>query len=260
MIAKQMSFRQHFGSRTGGHYRDGIVQRSRSPERDHSGDVPGSRMSARYAKSTKPPKKPQRKLSTLQLVAVIFTGLVICSMIGGVTASIVLDSWSGSGDDEAAVDGSTDANDDVLHEMETAAAENPQDAEAQAALGNYYANTDNFDLAVTYYEKAVQLSPEDWTIRLTFAQALMTNQKLSDAELQFDKILEAEPHNATAWYYLGQLYEMWNPPRDDEAIFAYQQVIRYGPDTYVATQAVLKLSALGATPIASPAATPEATP
>jgi cytochrome c-type biogenesis protein CcmH/NrfG len=217
-------------------------------------------MSARYAKPTKPPKKPQRRLTTLQLVAAIFTALVVCSLIGGVTASIVFDSWNGNGDSNDAIDGSTDTNDDVLHEMETAAAENPEDAEAQAALGNYYANTDNFDLAVTYYEKAVQLSPEDWTIRLTFAQALMTNQKLSDAELQFDKILDAQPQNATAWYYLGQLYEMWNPARDDEAIYAYQQVIRYGPDTYVASQAVNKLSALGATPIASPASSPEATP
>jgi cytochrome c-type biogenesis protein CcmH/NrfG len=217
-------------------------------------------MSARYAKPTKPPKRPQRKFTTLQLVAAIFTALVVCSLIGGVTASVIFDSWNGNGDDSAAIDSSTDTNDDVLHEMETAAAENPEDAEAQAALGNYYANTDNFDLAVTYYEKAVQLSPEDWTIRLTFAQALMTNQKLSDAELQFDKILDAQPQNATAWYYLGQLYQMWNPARDDEAIYAYQQVIRYGPDTYVASQAVNKLSALGATPIASPAATPEATP
>jgi len=217
-------------------------------------------MSARYAKSSKPPKKPQRRLSTLQLVAAIFTALVVCSMIGGVTASVVLDSWRGGGNDGAPVDSSTATNDDVLHEMETAAAENPQDAEAQAALGNYYANTNNFDLAVTYYERAVQLSPEDWTIRLTFAQALMTNQKLSDAELQFDKILNAQPQNATAWYYLAQLYELWNPPRDDEAIYAYQQVIRFGAGTYVASQAVNKLSALGATPIASPAATPEATP
>jgi cytochrome c-type biogenesis protein CcmH/NrfG len=217
-------------------------------------------MSARYAKPTKPPKKPQRRLTTLQLVAAIFTALVVCSLIGGVTASIVFDSWNGNSDSNDAIDGSTDTNDDVLHEMETAAAENPEDAEAQAALGNYYANTDNFDLAVTYYEKAVQLSPEDWTIRLTFAQALMTNQKLSDAELQFDKILDAQPQNATAWYYLGQLYEMWNPARDDDAIYAYQQVIRYGPDTYVASQAVNKLSALGATPIASPASSPEATP
>ena len=90
-------------------------------------------MSARYAKPTRPPKKPRRKLSTLQLVAIIFTGLVVCSMIGGVTASVVLDSWRGS-DDGAEIDSATDTNDDVLHEMETAAAENPQDAAAQAAV------------------------------------------------------------------------------------------------------------------------------
>ena len=217
-------------------------------------------MSARYAKPSKPPKRSPRKISRLQLIALIFTGLVVCSMIGGVTASVVLDSWRSGSDSSNETDLSTDTNDDVLHELETAAAENPQDAEAQAALGNYYANTGNFDLAVTYYERAVQLSPEDWTIRLTFAQALMTNRKLADAELQFDKILEAEPQNATAWYYLGQLYQLFDPPRDDEAIYAYQQVIRFGPDTFVATQAADKLSALGATPVASPAASPEATP
>ena len=217
-------------------------------------------MSARYAKPSKPPKRSQRKLSRLQLIALIFTGLVVCSMIGGVTASVVLDSWRSSGDNSGDTSLTPDTNDDVLHQLETAAAENPQDAEAQAALGNYYANTGNFDLAVTYYERAVQLSPQDWTIRLTFAQALMTNRKLADAELQFDKILEAEPQNATAWYYLGQLYQLFDPPRDDEAIYAYQQVIRFGPDTYVATQAADKLSALGATPVASPLASPEATP
>ena len=217
-------------------------------------------MSARYAKPSKPPKRSQRKLSRLQLIALIFTGLVVCSMIGGVTASVVLDSWRSSGDNSGDTSLTPDTNDDVLHQLETAAAENPQDAEAQAALGNYYANTGNFDLAVTYYERAVQLSPQDWTIRLTFAQALMTNRKLADAELQFDKILEAEPQNATAWYYLGQLYQLFDPPRDDEAIYAYQQVIRFGPDTYVATQAADKLSALGATPVASPPASPEATP
>ena len=217
-------------------------------------------MSARYAKSSKPPKRSQRKLSRLQLIALIFTGLVVCSMIGGVTASIVLDSWRSGGNDSNNTALTTDTNDDVLHQLETAAAENPQDAEAQASLGNYSANTGNFDLAVTYYERALQLSPEDWTIRLTFAQALMTNRKLADAELQFDKILEAEPQNATAWYYLGQLYQLFDPPRDDEAIYAYQQVIRFGPDTYVATQAADKLSALGATPVASPVASPEATP
>lgn len=217
-------------------------------------------MSARYAKPSKPPKRSQRKLSRLQLIALIFTGLVVCSMIGGVTASIVLDSWRTGGDNSGDTSLTPDTNDDVLHQLETAAAENPQDSEAQAALGNYYANTGNFDLAVTYYERAVQLSPQDWTIRLTFAQALMTNRKLADAELQFDKILEAEPQNATAWYYLGQLYQLFDPPRDDEAIYAYQQVIRFGPDTYVATQAADKLSALGATPVASPVASPEATP
>lgn len=196
----------------------------------------------------------------MQLIAALFTGLVVCSMVGGVTISVIVDVLRSGSDSNTLESPGATGNDEILREMQTAVAENPQSAEAEAALGNYYANTDDFDLAVRHYERAVQLAPEDWTIRLTFAQALMANRKLADAELQFDRILAAQPQNAAAWYYLGQLYQLYDPPRDDEAIFAFQQVIRFGPDTYVATEAANRLSALGATPIASPAATPGVTP
>jgi predicted Zn-dependent protease len=90
----------------------------------------------------------------------------------------------------------------------------------------------------------------------------MDNGKLSDAEFQFDAIIGAQPENSQAWYYEAELYQKFTPPRTDEAIYNYQQVIKLDPGSFVAEQSELRLSALGAiaSPVASPAISPEATP
>jgi tetratricopeptide (TPR) repeat protein len=90
----------------------------------------------------------------------------------------------------------------------------------------------------------------------------MDNGKPADAFFQLDKILELDPQNSQAWYYRGQWLQSTGEPDDlDDAIFAYQQVIRYDPDSFIADQAVSALAALGvATPVASPAAVPAASP
>lgn len=216
-------------------------------------------MSSRYAKRSKPQKTPRLKLNRLQVISIIFTVFIVCILISGITGSIIVDAWNDSNDDSGDTSQTTD---DLLPELQKAASDNPNDAESQAALANYLANTGQFDQAVPYYEKALQLTPDDWALRLDFAQALMDNGKLADSELQFDTILDAQPQNAQAWYYLAELYQKFTPPRTDEAIYAYQQVIRFDPGSFVASQSVDRLAALGVTasPVASPAASPEAQP
>jgi cytochrome c-type biogenesis protein CcmH/NrfG len=193
------------------------------------------------------------------VISIIFTVFIVCILISGITGSIIIDAWNDSGDDSGDVSQSTD---DLLPQLQEDAAKNPNDADTQAALANYLANTGQFDESVQYYEKALQLAPDDWTLRLDFAQALMDNGKLSDSELQFDTILDAQPQNIQAWYYLAELYQKFTPPRTDEAIYAYQQVIRFDPQSYAASEAVNRLAALGVTasPVASPAASPEVQP
>lgn len=223
-----------------------------------SGETDEAAVSARYAKRSKPPKTQRTKLSRLQVISIIFTVFIVCILISGVTGSIIIDSLNG---DDNSSDTSQTAE-DILPQLQEDANNNPNDAATQAALANYLANTGQFDQAVPYYEKALQLTPDDWALRLDFAQALMDNGKLADSELQFDTILDAQPQNAQAWYYLAELYQKFTPPRTDEAIYAYQQVIRFDPGSFVAAQSVDRLSALGvvASPVASPAASPEAQP
>lgn len=216
-------------------------------------------MSSRYAKPSKTPKSNRPRLNRLQVITIIFTVFIVCILIAGVTGSILIDAWNDDGNDSNDTAQNTE---DILPELRRNAADNPNDAESQAALANYLANTGAFDEAVGYYEKALQLTPDDWALRLDFAQALMDNGKLADSELQFDTIIDAQPQNTQAWYYLAELYQKFTPTRADEAIYAYQQVIRFDPTSYIATQSVDRLAALGvvASPVASPSASPEAAP
>ncbi|MGH2551534.1 MAG: tetratricopeptide repeat protein, partial [Thermomicrobiales bacterium] len=208
-------------------------------------------MSSRYAKPSKTPKNNRPKMSRVQVISIIFTVFIVCILIAGVTGSILVDAWNDDGNDSGNTIGTAD---DILPGLRQKAADNPNSAEAQAELANYLANTGQAEEAIGYYEKALLLTPDDWALRLDFAQVLMDNGKLADSELQFDKIIEAQPKSAEAWYYLAELYQKFTPARSDEAIYAYQQVIRFDPGSFIATQSVDRLAALGvvATPIASP--------
>jgi cytochrome c-type biogenesis protein CcmH/NrfG len=199
-------------------------------------------------------------MTRLQVITIIFTVFIVCILIAGVTGSIILDAWND--DDGGSGNNTGQTAEDPLPGLRDDAQKNPNDPEAQAALANYLANTGQFDQALPYYEQALQLSPDNWPLRLDFAQALMDNGKLADAEYQFDTILDAQPQNALAWYYIAELYQKFTPPRTDEAVYAYQQVIRFDPGSFVAQQSVDRLAALGvvASPVASPAASPEAQP
>ena len=221
-------------------------------------------MSSRYARPTKPPKRRPIKLTKFQAIAAVATVLVICALIGGVAGTIIIDAWNdddGNEQPNAAVN-----SQELLDELRNDAEANPESAEAQAALANYLGNTGSFDEAVGYYEQAIRLAPENWVIRLDFARALMNNDKLRDALFQLDLILDMYPNNAQAWYYRGQWLETTGDPADlDNAIYSYQQVVRYDPESFVAEESTARLTALGApipsaSPVASPVASPEAAP
>ena len=219
--------------------------------------IRGRGLSSRYAKSSKPPKKTKVKLTRFQLVAAISAVLMICALISGVVGTIILDQMADDGEDpDVAVNSS-----ELLEELRSAAESNPDDAAAQAAYANYLSNTRDFQTSIAFYERAIALEPSNWTVRLDFSQALANNGLLADAELQLDRILENDRENAQGWFYLAELYLRFEPPRTDEAIFAYQQVIRYDPESFVASQAAAKLSELDPETLqASPQASPEANP
>jgi hypothetical protein len=80
---------------------------------------------------------------------------------------------------------------------------------------------------------------------------------MRDAEVQFQRVIEAQPDNALALLGLARLYRSWSPPRLDEAAATYQLAIDRGGDSVVATVAREELAELT---VGTPAASPQASP
>jgi cytochrome c-type biogenesis protein CcmH/NrfG len=157
-----------------------------------------------------------------------------------------------SSDTPASVDDNSDSSEDpVVADYLSRIKADPNDASAMAALGNYYGNTGRIDEAIPWYEKALEITPDDWDTRLGFARALSIGGKRQDAELQFKKVIAARPNDPQAHFSLGQLYAGWVPPRTQDAISEYQTTLSVGQGTFVAERAAEELAQLG---VASPVA------
>jgi tetratricopeptide (TPR) repeat protein len=190
-----------------------------------------------------------------QTLFTIFAFILACSLVAGVVGSIVIDLFFTTTDT-----GPVDlAQDDQVVESalrSTAEAEGA-DASDLAVLANFLANTGQLPEAIGYYEEALRLEPENATIRLDFARSLAAGGYYQDAEFQFLRVIELDPQNPQAYFYLGELYMNWSPPRTDEAIREFRMTIETGPGTFVAERAAERLEALGETaPQASPIAAP----
>jgi hypothetical protein len=133
--------------------------------------------------------------------------------------------------------------------------ENPNDVQAMAALASYLGNVGKTAEAIQWYERALTISPSDMVLRLDFARALAEAGENPDAEVQYLKVIQAEPNNGLALLSLARLYRSWSPPRTQDAVTFYTLAIERTGDSVVAQVAAEELKELtGTTPVASPQA------
>jgi tetratricopeptide (TPR) repeat protein len=198
-----------------------------------------------------------------QLAFSILALLVVFSLIIGAIGTAIVDGLSGNdnSDDPITVDGTEDSEiaDEYEAALRTTATDNPNDAAALASLANYLAQNGQLTEAIDWYEKSLTIEPNNWDVRLDFARFLAEGDKRTDAEFQFKKVIEGQPENPQAHYFLAELYRNWLPPRIPEAVTEYILTIQTGSETFVAEQAAQALRDLGyATPTAaSPVAATE---
>jgi tetratricopeptide (TPR) repeat protein len=212
---------------------------------------------------SKPPSFRKRfsRMSRAQASFSILALLVVCSLVATTVGTAIYDDLRNSNSNDPQTVDSSSSSDPVLEKMRADVQASPNDPAALAGLANYLANTGSADEAIVWYEKAIALKPDGYTMRLDFALALSKGQKYADAEVQFKKVITAVPNYAQAYLSLGQLYLNWIPPRDADAIAAFNSAISIDPTSVVADRAREELSRLvGATPAASPSAPPAATP
>ena len=193
-------------------------------------------------------KRNQRLLAILGVIVAV-------SLIVTIVGPPLIDYLTQPDDNsDLAVDENT--SDPVEEEYRAQIEANPKDPAALAALANYLGNTGRVDEAIGWYERALEIEPNNLATRLGFARVLSNGGKRADAELQFQKVLETCPNSEQTWFSIGQLYASWAPPRAADAVRAFEAVIAFGPETFVAERAREELAGLGvASPVpASPTA------
>lgn len=187
--------------------------------------------------------------------------MVVFSLIGSIVGPPLVDYLTKPSDSSSDSSGTTSAGDPNEKDYRAEVAAHPNDPEALAALAGYLGQTGRVDEAIPFFEKALTIAPDDWGIRLDFADVLANADKRADAEIQYKKVIVAQPDNAIAIYSLGRLYQSWVPARTQDAIIQYEKVVEIGQGTYVKELALEALASLGvASPVAgSPVASPLAT-
>lgn len=187
----------------------------------------------------------------MRVAYIVISALVVCSMIAVAVSTIDFSGFLGGDEDEVLVD----PNADLVADQETVVARNPEDVNEVVLLANLLANTGRMNEATDWYERALDIKPDNIGIRLDFARSLQANGMDIDAEAQFLLVLEADPDNLSGHYYLAQLYMDWKPSRQDEARDHLQRAVEINPESFLAEQAVIQLDAMSrATPQASPGA------
>jgi len=91
----------------------------------------------------------------------------------------------------------------------------PKDTWSCVMLGNIYArNEHNLDAAEFYYEKCVELNPDDGMILNNYAGLMMEKGNFTKAEELFKKALKVNPGYPHTYYGLALLYKVTGHPEE----------------------------------------------
>ncbi|HEV2527937.1 MAG TPA: tetratricopeptide repeat protein [Thermomicrobiales bacterium] len=191
-----------------------------------------------------------------QIAFAVVAIIIVLSMVGSVVASIAVD-LAGPGEQQDDTDAPLafeEQQQELIDEQLAAVEANPNDFAAIVRLAQSYQLANQPDQAITWFERALAINPNDVPTRLDFADMLTQAGRQNDAELQYFRVLEIDPANVPAMFYLGDLYQFWQPAaRTDEAVAQFQRVVMTSPTSALATTARERLGILGA-PV------PDATP
>jgi tetratricopeptide (TPR) repeat protein len=89
---------------------------------------------------------------------------------------------------------------------EATAQANPDSAEAQFSLGNSYAQTGQWNQAITAYQEAIELDPSYQAAYANLGVVYYQQGQFDRAATQYEKALELDPDDTEVAYNLGVLY------------------------------------------------------
>lgn len=196
----------------------------------------------------RPAPRRQDRQRGHNIVYIVIAAIVIVSMLAVGLSRLDLSQVANQSTDPP-----FDPNADVLSTQEALVTQQPDDLDALLLLANFYANSNQTEQALTTFEHAVSLAPDDPQVRFDYARALQEGGYQADAEQQFLAAIRLDPNNQNAHYYLADLYLNWSPSRRDDARAEYERCVEINPTSFRGERAQAMLDAWdSATPPATP--------
>jgi cytochrome c-type biogenesis protein CcmH/NrfG len=105
----------------------------------------------------------------------------------------------------------------------------PNDPELLAKLGNIYYDTQQYSIAIDYYQRSLALQASNASIRTDMATAEWYSGNADKAITEFNKALTYEPNNANTLFNLGIV--KWQGKMDiGGAVEAWQRLLDTNPN------------------------------
>lgn len=117
--------------------------------------------------------------------------------------------------------------DEALNDLQHAITVNPDDKDAQLALGRIYRKRKNLDLAATHYGKAAAADVQLGEAHLGLASVLIDKRDFEAAREPVERVAAGMSRSAQAQYLLGALREQQQ--QYDDAVKAFQQAATLDP-------------------------------
>lgn len=106
--------------------------------------------------------------------------------------------------------------------------QNPSDGNGWGNLGNLYFDTKQFDKAITAYEKALALIPNNYNYMTDLGTAYRGNKQFDKAIESYDKVLLSDPKHINARFNRG-IVLLFDLNKKQEAINTWQILIKQDP-------------------------------
>lgn len=105
----------------------------------------------------------------------------------------------------------------------------PQNADLLSSIGNIYYDTQQYPIAISYYQQVLKLHPENTGVRTDMATAYWYNGDTDTAISEFKKSLSYEPNKPNTLFNLGIVE--WQGKMDiKSAVATWKKLLETNPD------------------------------
>ncbi|MGQ9630138.1 MAG: tetratricopeptide repeat protein [bacterium] len=115
-----------------------------------------------------------------------------------------------------------------LSKIDSALADNPNDAEAHYAKGNLLKDAKNYSGAMEEYKIAIKNNPNHLGAHYALGWLYYREDKLDEAIAEYKFVLTRDPNHVNAQYWLGKVYKKMG--RWGEAVEAWKRVLEIDPN------------------------------